>query len=137
MDKFHEFFSGLKNWQDSVPIKAKENGCVESALGRRRYLEKILGEAKIDNQIRNFPVRGTASDGFKMALCKLDRKFKELELDAHLVLTVHDEILVKAREDDVEEVRAVIEDCLKNAFKKIVPERPFDLDMRIADSWGN
>jgi hypothetical protein len=136
VDKFHEFFSGLKNWQDSIPIKAKENGYVETALGRRRYLEKILGEDKVDNQIRNFPIQGTASDGFKTALCQLDRKFQELELDAHLVLTVHDEIVVEVREDVVEEAWEMIEDCLKNVFKEIVPEMAFELDMRIADSWG-
>jgi DNA polymerase I-like protein with 3'-5' exonuclease and polymerase domains len=136
IDKFHDFFLGLKNWQDSILIKAKEDGYVESALGRRRYLEKILGEDKVDNQIRNFPIQGTASDGFKGALCELDRKFQELGLDAHLVLTVHDEILVEVKDDEVEEVQGIIEDCLKNAFKEIIPEMPFELDMRIADSWG-
>ena len=137
IDKFHELFSELKNWQDEVPIKAKENGYVGTALGRRRYLEKILGEERIDNQIRNFPIQGTASDGFKTALCQLDRKFLELGLDAHIVLTVHDEILVEVKEDKIEEVQAVIEDCLKNAFKELVPGMPFELDMKIANSWGN
>ena len=110
---------------------------METALGRRRYLEKILGEPKIDNQIRNFPIQGTASDGFKTALCELDRKFRELGLNAHLILTVHDEILVEVKADVVEEVKAVIEDCLKNAFREMVPGMPFEMDMRIADPWGN
>ena len=110
---------------------------METALGRRRYLEKILGEPKIDNQIRNFPIQGTASDGFKTALCELDRKFRELGLNAHLILTVHDEILVEVKEDDVEEVQAVIDECLRYGFKELAPNMPFELDMRISDSWGN
>jgi DNA polymerase I len=136
MDKFHKFFSGLKNWQDNIPIKARENGYIETALGRRRYLEKILGEDKVDNQIKNFSIQGTAADGFKTALCLVDQKFQELRLDAHLVLTMHDEVVVEAREDVVEEAWRIIEDCLMEAFKEIVPEMAFELDMRIADSWG-
>ena len=89
------------------------------------------------NKIKNFPIQGTASDGFKLALCELDRRFREFGLDAHLVFTLYDEILVEVNEDEGEEVQGIIGDCLKNAFEELVPEMPFELDMRIADSWGN
>jgi DNA polymerase I len=137
MDKFHEFFSGLKNWQDNIPIKARENGYIKTALGRRRYLEKILGEDKVDNQIKNFPIQGTAADGFKTALCLVDQKFRELRLDAHLVLTMHDEVVVEVKAEVAEALRVIVEDCMMEAFKEMVPEMPFELDMRIADSWSN
>ena len=44
---------------------------------------------------------------------------------------------MEVNEDEGEEVQGIIGDCLKNAFEELVPEMPFELDMRIADSWGN
>jgi DNA polymerase I len=96
----------------------------------------IIRGVEVDNQIKNFPIQGTAADGFKRGLCMLDRKFQELGLDAHLVLTMHDEIVVEVKGDEAEEVWGVIEECLKNAFKEMVPGMPFELDMRVADAWG-
>ena len=113
------------DWQNQVATRTRSVSYTQTALGRRRYFEKILGETNSWNKIKNFPIQGTASDGFKTALCELDQKFRELGLDAHLVLTVHDEILVEVKEGEVEEVQAVIEDCLGDAFKEMVPEMPF------------
>jgi DNA polymerase-1 len=112
-----------------------DDGYAQTALGRRRYLEKFIKDPSAENKIRNFPIQGTAADGFKTALCQLGREFRERGLDAHLVLTLYDEIVVEAKEDVVEEVQGIIGDCLKEAFKEIVPDMPFKLDMRIADSW--
>jgi DNA polymerase I len=94
-------------------------------------------ELDAGNKIKNFPIQGTAADSFKIALCRLDEKFKALRLDAHLVLTLHDEIVVETREDVAEPVQGIIEKCLMDAFKKIIPHMPFELDMRIADAWGD
>jgi DNA polymerase I-like protein with 3'-5' exonuclease and polymerase domains len=74
--------------------------------------------------------------GLKTALCQLDRRFQEIGLDARLVLTLFDEIVVEVKEEVVEEVDGIIEECLKGAFMEITPNMPFELDMRIADSWG-
>jgi DNA polymerase I-like protein with 3'-5' exonuclease and polymerase domains len=66
----------------------------------------------------------------------MDREFRELNLDAHLVLTLYDEIVVEVREEVAEEVHGIIGDCLRDGFKQLVPDMPFEMDMRIADSWG-
>jgi DNA polymerase I-like protein with 3'-5' exonuclease and polymerase domains len=66
----------------------------------------------------------------------LDREFRRLGFDAHLVLILYDEIVVEAKEEVAEEVQEIIADCLKKAFKEIVPTMPFELDMRIQESCG-
>jgi DNA polymerase-1 len=113
-----------------------DDGYAKTALGRRRYLEKFIRDPGAENKIRNFPIQGTVSVGFKKALCQMDREFRKLGLDAHLVMTLYDEIVVEVREEVVEEMQGIIEECLMDAFKEIVPNMPFELDMRIADSWG-
>jgi DNA polymerase I-like protein with 3'-5' exonuclease and polymerase domains len=49
---------------------------------------------------------------------------------------MHDEIIVEVREESVDEVQEIIEKCLEMAFHNIIPEMPFKLEIRIADSWG-
>jgi DNA polymerase-1 len=134
ISKFHEYFSGLKEWQDQVLIKAVQDGYAQTALGGRRYLEKFIKDPSAVNKVKNLPIQGTGADGFKTALCQLDREFMECGLDAHLVLTLYDEIVVEVKEDGVEEVLGIIDECLKGAFKEIVPGMPFELDIQIADS---
>jgi DNA polymerase I len=137
IEKFHGYFSGLKSWQDRVVQEALTSGYARTALGRRRYLDQVVDNSNAANRIKNFPIQGTASDGFKIALCRLDEKFKELRLDAHLVLTLHDEIVIEARDELVGQVVEVIDKCLKEAFMNIILGMPFELEMKIAEAWGD
>jgi DNA polymerase-1 len=102
--KFHDYFPELRDWQDRLLIKAVDDGYAQTALGRRRYLEKFIRDPSAVNKIRNFPIQGTAADGFKTALCQLDREFRRLGSDAYLVLTLYDEIVVEVKEEVAEEV---------------------------------
>jgi DNA polymerase I len=137
IEKFHQYFSGLISWQDRVVEEALISGYAKTALGRRRYLEQVIGKLNAGNKIKNFPIQGTAADGFKIALCRLNKLFQELGLDAHLILTLHDEIVIEARDDVTDQVSEVVAECLKEAFMGIVPGMPFELEMRIAESWGD
>ena len=76
-------------------------------------------------------------ESFAKSVCQLDHKFKEAGVDAHLVLTMHDEMVVEVKEDEVEVVQGIVEDCLRDGFKEFVPEMPFELDIKIAEFWGN
>jgi DNA polymerase I-like protein with 3'-5' exonuclease and polymerase domains len=58
-------------------------------------------------------------------------------LDAHLVLTLYDEIVVETKGKLAEKVQGILKDSLSNAFTEIVPNMPFELDFSIADSWKN
>jgi DNA polymerase I-like protein with 3'-5' exonuclease and polymerase domains len=91
-----------------VLIKAMDDGYAQTALGRRRYLEKFIKDPNPENKVKNFPIKGTVSDGFQMALCQLVRGFRKLGLDARLVLTLYDEIVVEAKEEVVEKVRGLL-----------------------------
>ena len=91
-----------------------------------------LTEGTRDTSLYNFPIQGTAADGFKQALIKLDGKLKDL--DAMIVHTLHDEIIVEAEEGIAEKVKVIMNDCMIGAFSKL--EVPFKVETGICESWG-
>jgi len=119
----------LENKNEAVVI-AKSQGCITTQLGRRM---KLTEDTK-DTSLYNFPVQATAADGFKQALIKLDRKLEGL--DAMIVHTLHDEIIVEAEEGIVNEVKATLEDCMIEAFEKLGLEVPFKVEIGIQETWG-
>ena len=57
-------------------------------------------------------------------------------LNAYIVYTQHDEIMVEARDDIVDRVREIVKESMEAAFKHIVPEVPFGVEPRVTDAWG-
>ena len=102
----------------------------DSKLGRGL---KVDDDIK-DKSIVNFPIQATASDGFKLALLDLDKKLEGL--DARIVHIIHDEIVVEAREDIVDEVSKLVKECMEKAYEKMLPNCPFLVEPKITDTWG-
>ena len=88
----------------------------------------------ICDSLYNYPVQGTAADGFKLALINLDRQLDGQ--DARIVHILHDEVIVEARTDIVDSVAVTVKDCMEKAFDDILPEVPFVVEPEIRDSWG-
>jgi DNA polymerase-1 len=86
------------------------------------------------DSLYNYPVQGTAADGFKIALINLDDQLAGK--DARIVHILHDEVIVEARTDVAESVAVMIKNCLEKAFSEILPEVPFVVEPEIRDSWG-
>jgi DNA polymerase I-like protein with 3'-5' exonuclease and polymerase domains len=57
-------------------------------------------------------------------------------LDARIVHTQHDEIIVEVREDSVDQVRAIVTESMEKEFERVITEVPFVVEPKIADSWG-
>ena len=76
----------------------------------------------------------TASDGFKLALLDLDQKLEGL--DARIVHIIHDEIIVEAREDIVDDISKVVKECMEKAYENMLPNCPFFVEPKITDTWG-
>ena len=80
----------------------------------------------------NSPIQGTAADIMKIAMVAVHRKLMESGLDARIVLQIHDELLVEAREDCAEQVRQLLQDTMKQAADLAVP---LEVDAHIGKSW--
>jgi len=88
----------------------------------------------IKNRVVNLPVQATGADGFKLALIHISEKLNGL--DARIVHTQHDEMIVEAREDKADQVQAIVEESMEEALERIVPEVPFVVEIRVAEAWG-
>ena len=69
-----------------------------------------------------------------MALVRIAEKLNGL--DARIVHTQHDEIIVEAREDQTDQVKAMVADTMEQALGRIIPEVPFVVEPRVAEAWG-
>ena len=93
-----------------------------------------LSEDANVNSLYNYPVQGTAADGFKLALIKLDGKLSGL--DAKIVHILHDEIIVEAKDDIADAVAVTVKNCMERAFINMLPGVPFVVVPEVKDSWG-
>lgn len=143
IDSYHTTYEGFAKWKTSTENYAKKHGYVKNLFGRtRRFTEatknpfdkidkkKFFGELR---QSVNTIIQGTGADIVKLATIAMCRKFKELNLDAHFLLQVHDEVLVEARIDQMLEIERVVIDCMENTVKLDVP---LVADGKILANWG-
>ena len=86
------------------------------------------------NSLYNYPVQGTAADGFKLALINIDRLLAGQ--DARIVHILHDEVIVEARTDIADSVVLMVKEFMEKAFGDILPGIPFVVKPEIRDSWG-
>jgi len=131
-------FSGLKTYMDNIVKSAREHGYVKTLLGRRRNLRDInsrnaLTASNAERMAVNTPIQGTAADMIKMAMIEIHRTFNERKLASKMVLQVHDELVFDVYKPELEEVRAIIEDKMKNAIAGF--KVPMQVETGVGNNW--
>ena len=130
-------YSGIAHYMEHTVAKAKRDGYVETMFGRRRYIKELAAKNKNlqafgERVAKNTPIQGTAADIIKIAMIKVYNRLKESGLDARLILQVHDELIVEAREDCADKVAALFKEEMENAVKLTVP---MTVDVNIGKTW--
>jgi DNA polymerase-1 len=128
--RYNMVFSGMSTWRDGIILSALNNGAISTAIGRRL---KVTKDSNV-NSLINFPVQGTAADGFKLALINLDERL--VGQDAQIVHILHDEVIVTVRQDIANDIAAIVKNCMEQAFIEIFPAVPFVVEMKIRNTWG-
>ncbi|MOA12597.1 DNA polymerase I [compost metagenome] len=105
---------------------ARENGYVQTILGRRRYLRDITSANAVvrgfaERNAINAPIQGSAADMIKVAMINIHRELKSMKVETQMILQVHDELVFDVPKTEVERVRPVIEELMKSAIKMEVP----------------
>ena len=126
INQYLEKYSGIKKFMDDIVEKAKEQGYVETLFNRRRYIPELKSKNFNIRQFgsrvaMNTPIQGTAADIMKIAMINVYKKLKEEKLVAKLILQIHDELLIEAKEDEKERVKNILQSCMENAIKLDVP----------------
>ena len=130
-------YSGIAHYMDKTVAKARHDGYVETMFGRRRYIKELAAKNKNlqsfgERVAKNTPIQGTAADIIKIAMIKVYNRLRESKLDAKLILQVHDELIVEAKEDCADKVAALLKEEMENAVKLTVP---MTVDVNIGKTW--
>ncbi|MBE2214686.1 MAG: DNA polymerase I [Opitutaceae bacterium] len=126
IDGYFDKFSGIRGYIDRTIAFAHRHGFVETVTGRRRALPDIHSanattRAGAERNAINTPIQGTAADMIKLAMTRVHGELRGRRLRSRLLLQVHDELLLEVPHDEVDEVRALVEKCMKNALPLAVP----------------
>lgn len=130
-------YSGIAHYMEQTVAKAKHDGYVETMFGRRRYIKELSAKNKNlqafgERVAKNTPIQGTAADIIKIAMIRVYNRLRESKLDAKLILQVHDELIVEAKEDCADKVAALLKEEMENAVKLTVP---MTVDVNIGKTW--
>ena len=126
IEQYLEKYSGIKKFMDDIVEEAKEQGYVETLFHRRRYIPELSSNNYMVRQFgaraaMNTPIQGTAADIMKIAMINVYNRLKKENLDAKLVLQVHDELIVECKIEVKEEVKKVLQEEMENAMKLRIP----------------
>jgi DNA polymerase-1 len=133
-------FPKIKEYLRAQVERARLDGYTETLLGRRRYIPELTsGNRRLqslgERQALNAPIQGSASDVFKVAMIAVDAALAERpELDCHVLLTVHDELVFEVAAASVDEAAALIRDRMEHAVDLEVPLRA---DVGWGENWSN
>jgi len=134
---YFERYPGVKIYMDDTRTNAKETGFVETVFGRRLYLPDINAR---NGQMRqyaertaiNAPMQGTAADIIKRAMLLVDKWLATDNIDAQVVMQVHDELVLEVPKGESDAIGAQIKDHMIAAATLSVP---LEVDVGIGDSW--
>lgn len=137
IDLYFERYPGVREYMDSTREKAKDQGYVETVYGRRLYLPEINARNAQRRQYAertaiNAPMQGTAADIIKRAMIAVDQWLTESEVDARMVMQVHDELVLEVAESAVLEVEKKLVELMTDAAKLSVP---LEVEVGIGHNW--
>lgn len=137
IDKYFETYPKVKEYMNNEVEFVAQNGYVETAFGRKRYLASELHSSNY--QIREFaqraainqPLQGTAADLIKIAMIRVDKAIDKMK--TKMIMQVHDELVFEVPKDELEQLKSIILDCM--ALKDQNLKIPLDVDINYGTSW--
>lgn len=121
-----EHYSGVDEYMKNTIERAKADGYVDTIFGRRRYLPELTASNHMtrafgERVARNAPIQGTAADIIKIAMVRVDKRLKDEQMSARLILQVHDELIVEAPAYEAMRVAMILQEEMESAVKLSVP----------------
>ena len=119
-------YQGVKEYMERMKALARSQGYVSTLLGRRRYLPDINNRnfnlrSFAERTAINTPIQGTAADIMKLAMLRVDAALQKAGLSSHVLLQVHDELVLEVKEAERDATAALVQNEMQNAFALDVP----------------
>ena len=126
IQRYFETYPKVKLFLDELVEDGKEHGFVSTMFGRRRPIPELKSAQYMQRQFgervaMNSPIQGTASDIMKIAMIRVDERLRKEKLESRVILQVHDELLVEAKKEEVEEVKQILTEEMRGAADLKVP----------------
>jgi len=126
IDNYFTQYPSIKQYMDKQVKSAQQNGYVETLLGRKRWLKDINSSNAVvrgyaERNAINMPIQGTAADMIKLAMINIHKKLKQENLRSRMILQVHDELVFDVPKDEVELIKPLIQEGMRNALPLAVP----------------
>lgn len=136
MDQYFHRYPGVKKYMEAIRESAAKKGYVETLFGRRLYLPDIraknVGRKRAAERTAiNAPMQGTAADIIKKAMIALHGHLKGQD-EIKLLMQVHDELVLEAKESALEKAKTLVIDCMQNTVKLSVP---LVVDLGVGKNW--
>jgi DNA polymerase-1 len=137
IDNYFAQYPSIKQYMEDQVKFAQENGYVQTLLGRKRWLKDINSSNAVvrgfaERNAINMPIQGTAADMIKLAMISIHKAFKEQNLKSRMLLQVHDELVFDAHRSELEIIKPLILELMRNALPLSVP---VEAEMGIGNNW--
>lgn len=137
IDAYYKTYPKLKSYMSEQVDFARENGYVQTVLGRRRYLKDINSANAVvrsgaERNAVNAPIQGSAADIIKIAMINIHKKLTSEKWQSKMLLQVHDELVFDVHNSELEKIKPLIKHEMENAFKLDVP---LDVELGIGKNW--
>ena len=137
IENYLSTYSGVDKYLKETVEEAKKNGYTTTMFSRRRNIPELTSTNKNirafgERVAMNSPIQGSAADVIKIAMINVDRALKESGLDARLIMQVHDELIIEAKEECASEAAELLVREMENAVHLSVP---LTADCGVGKSW--
>ena len=137
IDNYFLNYPGLKKYMSDQIDFARNNGYVETIMGRRRYLQNINSQ---NNMLRsssernaiNAPIQGSAADIIKIAMININSELKKQSLKSKMLLQVHDELVFDVHNSEKDQIKDIVKTTMESAVKLKVP---LNIDLEFGKNW--
>ncbi len=137
INQYFTQYASVKAYMDKSIVSAREKGYVETLMGRKRYLPDINSRnyavrGFAERNAINAPIQGSAADLLKIAMINIHNEIKKLNLRSKMILTVHDELVFDAYPEEMDILKPMVKDKMRNAIKLDVP---VDVNIGVGKNW--
>jgi len=137
INSYFEKYPGIHEYMETTKEFARQHGYVETILGRRRYLKDIRSANAVvrgyaERNAINAPIQGSSADMIKIAMIDIFNEIERLNLKSRMILQVHDELVFDAHLEEVETLKALVEDKMIHAMDLDVP---LVVDINTGNNW--
>lgn len=141
IDAYFKLYSGVKRWLDQTTEEALKNGWVKTLIGRKRYIPELSSKTTMERQagVRiacNTPIQGSAADLCKAVMLALPAVFREHDLNAKMLMQIHDELVFEVPDPEIETTSRVVKDLMQNPPAEVALSVPLVADVGHGPSWA-